>query len=125
VVSVNVHIDYINVHIDYIFLLLSYYGIQNSSFHCTGRKMRHSRSNVKDFNDDDDDDDNNNIFYYFSCPTSFIGTAYESLLHNYTVVFTLSREVCISLFRPPAYLTFYYDLFLSNKITQTCSHSPI
>ena len=67
--------------------------------------MRHSRSNVKDFDDDDDDDDK--LFYYFSYLTSFIGTAYDSLLHKYTFVFTLSRDVCISLFRPQACLTLY------------------
>jgi len=61
-----------DVHIYYIFLLLCYYGSQNFCFHWTGRKMRHSRSNVKVFDDDDDDD---KLFYYFSCPTSFIGTA--------------------------------------------------
>jgi len=74
------------------------------------------------FNDDDND---YILFYYLSCPTSFIGTAYDSLLHTHTVVFTLSTVVSISLFRPQAYLTSYYSLFLSNKITQTCSQSPI
>jgi len=65
------------------------------------------------------------LFYYYSCATSFIGSACDSLVHTYTVVLTLSREVCISLFCPQSYLTLHYILFLSHKVTQTCSQPPI
>jgi hypothetical protein len=88
--------------------------------------MRHSWNHFNDFDDfDDDDNDNHILFYYYSCATSFINSAYDSLLHTYTVVLTLSREVCISLFYPQSYLTMHYNLFLSHKITQTCSQPPM